>query len=165
MRSSLLTGLDEVSSARDRRYSGVDLATDFCPYHIKVYPSDEMRSDYVSSNPILFSMVAVSIFLFTSLVFLVYDNLTRARQQRILQSALQNSALVSSLFPTSFRDRVLVSQRTAGGGEGNNSTRSTGYGPLQSFLVRHYNNGSTSDIQRESGPIAEYFEEATISKF
>lgn len=121
-----------------------------------------MRSDFVSSDPILFSMVAVAIFLFTSVVFLVYDHLTRARQQRILQSALQSSTLVSSLFPHSFRDRVLLSQRSVGAGD-NNSARSTGGGPLQSFLLRHYN-GSSSDARSQSGPIAEYFEEATISK-
>ena len=155
VRQSLLTELQDYAIS-DRRYSGLDLSKDFCPYTIRVYPSDEMLHDYVSSDPVLFSCMAVAIFMFTSLVFLVYDHFTRARQRRILQSALQNSAVVSSLFPQSFRDRVL----------GNNSERTvpdgTPQGRLQRFLRNNFSVRSESDTG--SGPIAEYFEEATVSK-
>lgn len=152
---SLLTELQDYA-IQGRRYSGVELSKDFCHYSIRLYPSDEMLDDYTSSDPVVFSITAVAIFLFTSIIFLVYDNLTRARQHRILQSALKNSAVVSSLFPHSFRDRVL----------GNNSERtvpdSTPQGRLQRFLRNNFSVRSESEAG--SGPIAEYFEEATVSK-
>lgn len=142
----------------NRKYNGVKLSTDFCPYSIQVYPSDEMLDDYVTSDPVLFSIMAVAIFLFSSIVFLIYDHLTRARQKRILKSALQNSAVVSSLFPHSFRDRVLVSQRSAGA-----ERDTTPQGRLQTFLRNNFS--VRTEAERAAGPIAEYFEEATVSKY
>eukprot|EP00977_Amphora_coffeiformis_P019489 scaffold7295_cov167-Amphora_coffeaeformis.AAC.11 len=153
VRQSLLAELQDFAIP-DRRYSGLDLAKDFCPYTIRVYPSDEMQNEYISSDPVLFSCMAIAIFLFSSLVFLVYDHLTRARQHRILQSALKNSAVVSSLFPQSFRDRVL----------GNNSERTANDGTPQGRLQRFLRNNFSvrSESEAGSGPIAEYFEEATV---
>ena len=154
--SYLLSQLGDFGTS-ERRYSGVDLATEFCPYTIQVFPSDEMLDDFVSPNPKLFSIMAVAIFLFTSVVFLVYDHLTRARQRRILKSALQNSAVVASLFPHSFRDRVLVSQRSTG-----SQRDTTPQGRLQTFLRNNFS--VRTESERGAGPIAEYFEEATVSK-
>ena len=153
-----LTGLGKFSSP-NRRYSGVPLSSDFCPYTMELYPSDEMKNDYVSSDPVIFTVVAVSIFIFTSLVFLMYDYLTQARQRRILSTALKNSAVVSSLFPQSFRDRVLTSHRSAPVVPTDNTMQ----GRLQTFLRNNFSVREESEAS--SRPIAEYFEESTVSKF
>ena len=153
----LLSDLGAYKSS-DRRYSGLPLSTDFCPYTIRVYPSDEMLDDYISKDPVVFSIMAVAIFLFTSLVFLVYDHLTRARQRRILKSALQNSAVVSSLFPHSFRDRVLGNSHRSV-----TAVDNTPQGRLQTFLRNNFS--VRTESEKAAGPIAEYFEEATVSKY
>jgi hypothetical protein len=44
-------------------------------------------------------VAAVLIFVFTSLVFLLYDRLVERRQQKVMSTAMQSSAIVSSLFP------------------------------------------------------------------
>jgi hypothetical protein len=42
---------------------------------------------------------------FTSLVFLLYDRLVE-RRQKVMSTAVQSSAIVSSLFPSQVRDRL-----------------------------------------------------------
>lgn len=58
VKSSLFANLGQYSIS-ERKYSGAALNTEFCPYWIKVYPSDEMKDHYTSTDPIIFTMVAV----------------------------------------------------------------------------------------------------------
>jgi hypothetical protein len=42
-----------------RQYTGLDISDAFCPYWIEVYPSDELLSAHTSSDPIVFTVIAV----------------------------------------------------------------------------------------------------------
>jgi hypothetical protein len=149
-------------STHSREYYGVPLSQDFCPYTLEVYPSDEMRNNFVSNDPIIYAVVAISIFLFTSFVFLMYDHFTQTRQRRILQTALKSSAVVSSMFPHSIRDRVLSHRSTSGAVPTNATTDASMQGRLQSFLRNNFS--VRTETESASGPIAEYFDEATVCK-
>ena len=84
-------------SPMGRQYTGVPLGDGLCPYSITVYPSAENESAYESSNPLVFTVCAILIFLFTSAVFLIYDVCVEKRQQKVMDSAIQNSENVSLL--------------------------------------------------------------------
>jgi len=56
----------------------------------------------------------VAIFIFTALVFIGYDVLVTLRQQKVMKTAVQSTTIISSLFPSNVRDRLLE----AGGGGG-----------------------------------------------
>jgi hypothetical protein len=60
----------------------------------------------VTNNPIIFTVCAVLIFAFTSAVFMVYDWMVERRQRKVMASAVHTSAIVSSLFPSTVRDRL-----------------------------------------------------------
>jgi hypothetical protein len=72
---------------------------------LRVYPSDVMedvrhvRSRYLHSG-------GGAHLVFTSLVFLLYDRLVERRQKKVMSTAVQSSAIVSSLFPSQVRDRL-----------------------------------------------------------
>jgi Adenylate and Guanylate cyclase catalytic domain len=96
------------------RYSGAPLDKEYCPFTLHLYPSDKMASAYITNNPIIFSLVAAMIFVFTALVFYLYDVTVENRQKRVMQTAVRSSHIVSSLFPASVRDQLYpVSQETA----------------------------------------------------
>jgi hypothetical protein len=57
---------------------------------LRVYPSDVM-DEYVTSDPVIFTVAAVLIFVFTSLVFLLYDRLVERRQKKVMSTAVQFS--------------------------------------------------------------------------
>jgi class 3 adenylate cyclase len=79
---------------------------EFCPKTLSVYPSQEMEDDYVTSDPILLTVAALLIFVFTSMVFFLYDWLVERRQKKVMRTAVQSTAIVSSLFPSQVRDRL-----------------------------------------------------------
>ena len=87
-------------------YSGVPLDEAFCPFTVHVYPSQIKENDYTSNNPIAFSLIVAGIFIFTSMVFICYDNMVEMRQRRVMNRAMQSSNLVASLFPKAVRERL-----------------------------------------------------------
>jgi hypothetical protein len=72
-----------------------------------------MQTDYQTNDPIIFTICVVLIFAFTSAVFVVYDRLVEKRQKTVMTSAAHTSAIVSSLFPSTVRDRLFEADKDA----------------------------------------------------
>jgi len=96
---------------RESQYTGPDLDSNFCPYTFHLYPSSILEDKYLSNSPIFFALGAVCIFVFTSLIFVLYDVAVERRQKIVLTSAEKSSAVVSSLFPEAVRDRLMEESR------------------------------------------------------
>ena len=94
-------GLFELSDLTDgdASYSGVPIDKDYCPGSLRLYPSELYEEDIASKDPMMFSFAVAGIFLFTSLVFICYDQGVEMRQRRVMSQANQSSAIVASLFP------------------------------------------------------------------
>jgi len=60
-------------SNMNRTYSGLPLSTDYCPYTLRIYPSSVMGDRFATSDPIIFMVVTMAIFAFSSCVFMAYD--------------------------------------------------------------------------------------------
>jgi hypothetical protein len=97
----------ERTSPTTRSYTTVPLNGDYCDYTVRVYPSQDMESQYVTNTPYLYAAVVFSVFIFTSAVFLLYDFLVEHRQSIVMDNAATSGAIVSSLFPSNVRDRLL----------------------------------------------------------
>jgi Adenylate and Guanylate cyclase catalytic domain len=152
---------------RSSVYSGAPLDTEFCPYTLNVYPSDEMRASFISHNPILFTMIGVLIFAFTSLVFYLYDVKVQRRQDTVMRTAVRSTAIVSNLFPSAVRDRLYVEQPSPRG-RNESSRPETAKGRLQSYL-RDNRTAETVPFLPESQagliagtPIAELYPDTTV---
>jgi hypothetical protein len=79
---------------------------DLCSYSIEVSPSKALEDHYKTKMPIVFTVGVLVIFAFTSFVFVMYDCLVQRRQDKVMDSATKTDAIVSSLFPTQFRDQL-----------------------------------------------------------
>ncbi|KAL7569394.1 hypothetical protein ACA910_010478 [Epithemia clementina (nom. ined.)] len=148
-------------SLRKRQYTGFQLSTDFCPYWINLYPSAKMQEQHQSNDPIVFTMVTISIFMFTALFFLVYDCVSERRQKKVLQVAEQSNAVVSSLFPQVIRDRIFRTHQTNAGTKERMSTAKL---RLQQYL-KHDEEGLNVALEHnvvENIPIAELFSDTTV---
>jgi hypothetical protein len=75
-----------------------------CSYNVRVYPSKEIEDYYHTDTPVIFTVVLVCAFAFTSLVFIVYDRLVEQRQMVVLDTAVKSTNVVESLFPAQVRD-------------------------------------------------------------
>jgi Adenylate and Guanylate cyclase catalytic domain len=149
------TALNDLSSFQTgaNSYTGLTIDDDFCAYTVSIYPSEEMEAMYVSSDPIIFTIAAVSIFAFTAIIFLAYDKLVSVRQEKVMKSAQKSNAIVSSLFPSNVRDRLLE--------DNERGTLQPTKTKLKTFL--NDANGESAIGVPESKPIADLFTDCTVS--
>jgi hypothetical protein len=82
---SFLFGQELMEPITAPTYTGRPLYGDFCPYTFSIYPSKQMKNHYMTKKPIIYSVVAAVIVLFTSLVFVAYDRLVERRQVSLIQ--------------------------------------------------------------------------------
>jgi hypothetical protein len=78
----------------------------YCNYRFLVYPTSEFERHYKSNDPYFYAAMVVVIFLFTSLVFAVYDIMVRRRQTKVMVSAKKTNDIVASLYPSNVRSRL-----------------------------------------------------------
>jgi hypothetical protein len=140
-------------SARDSEYTGAPLDP-YCPFTLHVYPSIEMEQVYMSNDPIIFTVVAVFIFIFTSLVFLLYDFMVERRQKLVMKSAVRTNAIVSSLFPEAVRDRLYPAEQEEGDKKPFSSAKIQ-----RKWKQVEQNKAETNLLGR---PIAELYPETTV---
>jgi class 3 adenylate cyclase len=156
-----------VTSTPPQVLNGAQLTSFSCSYRIRIYPSQEFWSKHVTNKPVIFTVIVVMAFGVASFVFLMYDFIVRRLQNRVLNSAKQSEAIVSSMFPALVRDRLFRN--------GNNgaiqSSRATGKqgsrfdiasenhkARLRTFL----SHPPSLDLFNESEPIADLYPNTTV---
>lgn len=87
-----------------------------------------MDAKYLNDDPWIFAMVIAMVFVFTSVVFIAYDFAVKRNQRIVMDSAVNNSTIVSALFPKAVRNRVLENEggkskspNKVGSGKGDNA--------------------------------------------
>jgi class 3 adenylate cyclase len=136
-----------------RTYSGVPLNAEQCPYTLRIYPTYDMYYSYLTWRPSVYTSAVVLTFVFTSLIFILYDYLVQRRQKMVLEKAVQSHAVVSSLFPAVVRDRMF----RAGATNDKNITAASAKKRLKSYLSEGKQKDSVG-----SAPIADLFPYTTV---
>jgi Adenylate and Guanylate cyclase catalytic domain len=146
---------------RDSLYSGAHLYSEYCPFSLHLYPSDVMKSAFVTNHPLVFSLVAFFIFLFTSLLFVLYDRGVERRQRMVMTTAERSSAIVSSLFPSTVRDRLYAIPEN---GRGPSMPPESAKGKLHRFLREDTASSKPSGVEGTpaGSPIAELYPDTTV---
>jgi Adenylate and Guanylate cyclase catalytic domain len=91
-------------------FSGGSTDDEFCSYRFRLHPTQELETMYYTKAPLHYAAITGAIFLFTSIVFLVYDLMVRRRQAKVMASAKRTNNIVSSLFPDTVRQRLFDRQ-------------------------------------------------------
>jgi class 3 adenylate cyclase len=145
------------------RYDGeVSSSTKHCEYTLEVYPSIEYRKSFDSHEPVLFASVVVLVFLFTTLVFVIYDTMVRRRQHKVLETAQRTAAIVTSLFPKEVGKRMLKEAEEQHEQFGR-AKKDAAKNQLKSFLANSEGSQQMGGVTTfKSKPIAELFPEVTI---
>ena len=122
-----------------------------------------MEDECKTNDPGILTVLAVGIFLFTSVILICYDQMVECRQRMVMQTAVKSSAIVSSLFPQVVRNRVMGmgadEPKKKKAANAFSSGENTNFN-LQSFLR---NPGDAHpEIDQDSDPIADLFPETTV---
>jgi class 3 adenylate cyclase len=78
-------------------------AEEVCKYDLYIYPTS-MSS---SNRPILISSAILLVFIFTFSAFMLFDCLVTRRQNKLLNTALRQNAIVNSLFPKNVQRKLM----------------------------------------------------------
>ena len=156
-------------SAEGSSYTGLPVSETFCPRTVHIYPSDVFYDSYVTNNPAVFTTLAAVIFLFTSVVFVMYDCIVERRQRIVKKQALASGAIVSSLFPEQVRHHLYKEQRQQEQQQQQQEQKLAKRQDLNSVLSRASNdilggnisNDKTAEVGK-SPPIADMYQETTI---
>jgi hypothetical protein len=116
-----------------------------CTYTVQAFPSQALEDVYLTGEPLHHALSLAAVFIFTSLVFLLYDYAVERRQQVVLRSALQSGAIVTSLFPEQVRDRLYEEQARQNNVDPsqdltkNNQEEPTTYSPSEAIASLYHN--------------------------
>ncbi|CAB9510830.1 Receptor-type guanylate cyclase gcy [Seminavis robusta] len=138
-----------------------------CDFSIDVYPTVEMREAYTSSQAVVFTTILGLAFATTALFFLFYVRIVQRRQTKVMATAARTNAIVTSLFPSNVRDRIMKDAEDAV----NNNKEIVPFLPgmgeapkkkLKTFLDEE--NPGTEDqlVMFKTKPIADLFPETTV---
>lgn len=121
-----------------------------CRYRFHVFSTQELVDEYLNSDPIIFACTTAFIFVFTSVVFFIYDSTVARRQRKVMDSANRTNAIVSSLFPKNVRNRLFEQAREHG--NGNDAALRVSKMRMHSFLQ-----GEDKESLISNEPIADLF--------
>eukprot|EP00980_Cylindrotheca_fusiformis_P007984 scaffold1703_cov76-Cylindrotheca_fusiformis.AAC.1 len=85
---------------------------------LHVYPSEDLEQSFQTAQAMQYTGVVAASFIFTSLVFLLYDYFVRRRQTKVMERIMRQDKIVSNVFPTAIRDRLYQSQEKHQKGNG-----------------------------------------------
>ena len=98
---------EAVSNIADGTKHGLPLNQDHCQIKLDVYPSSDFFVTYETRAPFSVTLSVAVIFVFTAIMFIIYDRLVERRQALVMWNAEQHTAIVSNLFPESVRNRLI----------------------------------------------------------
>jgi hypothetical protein len=129
-----------------------------CHFDLVIYPSDEFAQAYQSGDPILYALIVVGTFLFTAVVFYVYDTYQLSKQKVVLAAKARAEAVVSSLFPQHVGEKLMEEQGQRLRRKSNNSNR----GHIGEKPEAGGSASLESGIRYQSKPIADLFPNTSV---
>ena len=74
---------------------------------VHLYPSDELRSIYMTSWPTYYAWLVILVFSILVSAFFIYDFTVERRRGKVMAVANQTNRIVTSLFPSQFADQMM----------------------------------------------------------
>ena len=115
-----------------------------CHLDIHIYPTAALEQSYATTKPFVYAGTVLLSFFLTSVLIILYDISVTKRQEKTMRSALQNGALIESLFPSIVHERLLQES-----------------GQIATTKARA-NDGKTNELAVRTRPIADFFPNTTI---
>ena len=107
----------------------------------------------------MFAAVVAATFVIVAIVFFVYDLFVQRRNENLVSKAAHFNALISSIFPTSIRKRLMDEKEETQQGRNSISSRRRS-GNLKAFLNKGGDDGD--DLADTKKPMADLFLETTV---
>jgi class 3 adenylate cyclase len=131
-----------------------------CLYQMTIYPGLKFEKSKNTVRPIIIFSVIIVIFLLTSMAFLLFDCLVTRRQNKLLDTALRQNAIVNSLFPKNVQKKLM--EEADATLEAAERQRTNKRRNLSTFLNDDQRSHERKADPFDSKPIADLFPNTTI---
>jgi hypothetical protein len=131
-------------------------AESHCTYVVHTYVTLDFHDQYKTHAPAYAVVAIVTIFVFTALVFLVYDWLVEYRQKKLASTAARTNAIVASLFPKDVQKRMLEEAEKKEK-EMREKKKRGGTSNSMSAFLNHGMHGNAGNQDQGGAPIADLF--------
>lgn len=142
-----------VMTVSDGTNAGIPFNQGHCPILLDIYPSKAFYNGYKTNTPFIITFAVALVFVFTLIMFVLYDRLVERRQTIVYRRAAQTTSIVNSLFPESVADRLIQATKT---GKPREKTFVPANRRLQSFL------NDQDGVGTGDQPIADLFPNCTV---
>jgi hypothetical protein len=78
-----------------------------CYYTMSIYPSQQLKDYYYTNTPAMYTIFIGMIFVVMAATFFVFNRFIGLRNEKVVIAAARSRAIVSSIFPSNIRDRIL----------------------------------------------------------
>lgn len=130
-----------------------------CGYSLVVYSSDEFHSVHMSKLPYTITFIMAFVFIIFVLAFFLYDNVMHRHNEAVSLNALKADQILSSLFPSHIKDRLMTTSGEKGLAEVSKKNQSAAKATnLAGFFAIEGN----QVMETGSKPIADLFPETTV---
>lgn len=126
-------------------------------YSLSIYPTTALEESFRNSIPLIFGIIVAGTFVLMAAIFLIYDLFVRRRNSVVTDAAVRSEAIVTSMFPSNFRDRLYEDAVNGKLNELSTTTKD-----LSSFLQSGEKDSQAHGKFSTSKPIADLFPETTI---
>lgn len=73
---------------------------------LHLYPSTDLEREFQTANAFIFAGFVAAVFVFTSMVLLIYDHFVKKRQKKVMDRLIKQDRIVADVFPSAIRDRL-----------------------------------------------------------
>ncbi|KAG7358840.1 adenylate/guanylate cyclase [Nitzschia inconspicua] len=138
-----------------------------CVYKISVHATYEYASSFETTKPVYLTIIVMTVFVFTAMVFVLYDLMVQRRQDKVMKAAQKTTAIVSSLFPKNVQKRILASAFEDDDDKKRSRLSTSGKDKLRTYFDHgvHEESDIPPDSKHGPGfdkPIADFFPDTTI---
>lgn len=150
-----------------KHFKGVREDGEACDFYVHVYPTLAFREEYTTDQAVVFTTILGLAFAMTALFFLFYVRIVQRRQTKVMATAARTNAIVTSLFPSNVRDRIMkdAEEAVANNKEMVPFLPGMGEAPkkkLKTFLDEENPGTENQLVMFQTKPIADLFPETTV---
>lgn len=127
-----------------------------CHFDMVIYPSDEFRASYQSTDAMMYAGLVGVVFVFTAILFFLYDKYVQKKQAKVMSQAKRAEAIVTSVFPKEVGLRLIQQA------EREEAERVSNKKMLNNFLVEKSETFENKTNNKRRKPIADLFPETTV---
>lgn len=139
------------------------LESGVCMNSISVYPTSSFENSFHTARPVALTAAVGAVFLLVILAFFALDFFQTKRNDKVLATAAKTSAVVTSLFPAGFRDRILQDAMNADAPGHTTKSFFASHNQRIKNFVEGIDEGDDPCLPgKESKPIADFFPEVTV---